>query len=148
MKLFTRNSVLFSRLFVGLFLAANSGFTAVLQECTMESNESHQVMECCSISNESSNPAREVQQTAPFLATGSQLSCHTTTVVGGLVGTSALLEKESKVQLSKLGEWSGNLLLQTVFKPISNHSSTLNYFALDVSPPSVEKCVLNSSFLI
>lgn len=148
MKLFTQNIALFSRLFVGLFLLANSGFTVVLQQCTMENNQSNQVMECCSISNEGGNPAREVQQATLSLATGSQLSCHTTTIVGGLVGTSALLEKESKVQLSKLGEWSGNLLQQTVFKPISNHSSTLNYFALDVSPPSVEKCVLNSSFLI
>ncbi len=148
MKLFTQNIALFSRLFVGLFLLASSGFTAVLQQCTMESGQSRRFMECCSSSDESNLTECEVPQTTPSLAFGSQFTCHTNTVVGGLAGTSALLEKKGKIQLSKLVEWSGNVLQQTVFKPISNHSSTLNYFALNVSPPSVEKCVLNSSFLI
>lgn len=150
MKRFLQHIIVIGRLLIVLFVLANSGFTAVLHQCAMGGDQSaqSQPVECCSIPSENSRSACEVPQATPSSSIVSQFTCHTNTVVGGLVGTSALLEKQSKTQPSKLGEWSGNLAQQTVFKPIINHSFTLAYFAVDISPPSVEKCVLNSSFLI
>jgi hypothetical protein len=151
MRRFPKHIVVVGRLLVVLFVLANSGFTAVLHQCAMggeQSAQSNQTIECCSTSSENSRSACEVPQATPSSSIVNQFTCHTNTVVGGLAGTSALLEKESKTQLSKLGEWSGNLAQEIVFKPIINHSFTLAHFAINTSPPSVEKCVLNSSFLI
>lgn len=151
MRRFPKHIVVVGRFLIVLFVLANSGFTAVLHQCAMggdQSARSNQTIECCSTSSENSRSACEVSQATPSLSIVNLFTCHTNTVVGGLVGTSALLEKEIKTQLSKLGEWSGHLAQQTVFKPIINQSFTLAYFAINTSPPSVEKCVLNSSFLI
>ncbi len=71
--------------------------------------------------------------------------CHNA-VVGGVAVDQALVERDSKVQNVEVL----SLLSPTFVSPApSNTSSWFNYsYSESVSPPSVEKYVLNVTFLI
>lgn len=148
MKFFARHTFTPGLVFVVLFTLSNSGITAVLHQCSMEKIQSDQSMECCTAPRAIDQAACEVPQGMPSPSITSQFTCHTNTIVGGLAGATALLEKENKTQLLKVDESAGIALRPNIYKPTINPSFSLSYFAPNISPPSVEKCVLNSSFLI
>jgi hypothetical protein len=133
--------VLSGRILAILFILANSGFTAVLRQCTMKSDAP---MECCSVPEKSD----AVQKNAYSPSIISQFSCHTTTVVGGIANTIALLQKDSAEQNARENELCAQLQLHTSITSTVDHSTNPAHFAATLSPPSVEKCVLYSSFLI
>jgi hypothetical protein len=146
MKIFTPHMILSGRILAILFILANSGFTAVLRQCTMKSDAP---MECCSIPEKSDAASRDaVQKNATSPSIVSQFGCHTTTLVGGIASTSALLQKESAGQNAKASEFCAQLQQNTIITPTLDHSTNPAQLASNFSPPSVEKCVLNSSFLI
>ena len=72
--------------------------------------------------------------------------CHINTVVGGYTVVQALVEKDSKAQNAEVF----SLLTSAFVSPApSNTSSWFNYSYFEsVSPPSVEKYVLNATLLI
>ena len=146
MKIFTPHMILSGRILAILFILANSGFTAVLRQCTMKSDAP---MECCSIPEKSDAASRDaVQKNGNSPSIVSQFSCHTTSLVGGIASTSALLQKESAKQNVKGNELCAQLQQNTTSTSTFDHSMNHAHFAATLSPPSVEKCVLNSSFLI
>src|SRR3990172_1456273 len=102
MKFIPRHMILSGRILAILFILANSGFTAVLRQCTMKSDAP---MECCGDSNQSNKSACDgTQNQAGLRLVESQFSCHTTTLAGGIASTSALLQKESARQNAKGNE--------------------------------------------
>lgn len=127
-------------LFLGLFLVGNSGFAFVLHKCVAVQ------MDCCEKPNKDSKdacmdtpmPIGGPTFKAPFL-------CHTNTVVGGLTTKSGLLEK-TPIQKETVSTFfmSANVALA----PSTITSSSSLSYAINTSPPSVEKCVLNATFLI
>jgi hypothetical protein len=146
MKFFSKHTIIAGRILAILFVLANSGFTTVLRQCTMKSDAP---MECCNIPEKSDAASRDaVQKNANSPSIVSQFSCHTTTLVGGIASTSALLQKESARQNAKANEFCAQHQQSTTSTSDVDHSTNPAHFAATLSPPSVEKCVLNSSFLI
>ena len=138
--------ILSGRILAILFILANSGFTAVLRQCTMKSDAP---MECCGDSNQSNKSACDgTQNQAGLRLVESQFSCHTTTLAGGIASTSALLQKESARQNAKGNELCAQHQPHTTSTSAFDHSTNPAHFAATLSPPSVEKCVLNKIFLI
>ncbi len=146
MKSFSQHTIIAGRILAVLFVIANSGFTTVLRQCTMKSDGP---MECCSVPEKSDAASRDaIQKNANSLSIVSQFSCHTTTLVGGIANTLALLQKDSAKQNARENELCAQLQLRTAITSTLDHSTNPAHFAVILSPPSVEKCILNSSFLI
>ena len=138
--------IIAGRILAILFVIANSGFTTVLRECTMKSDAP---MECCSLpQNTNSDCGDAVQSDAHSLPILSQFSCHTTTIVGGIVSIDALLQRELSIQKSIANASFNHLQPSTFFKSYTPHLEILFYFPSTISPPQVEKCLLNSTLLI
>lgn len=143
MKLLTKNIVFMGRVVATLFFMASSGFTTILHICTMEASE------CCNTSGASDyhgcpNPQRSSPVSGVVVQNAND--CHINAVAGGLVAIQALLEKDSKAQnVNTL-----TLLISTFVSlaPSTNTSSFTYSYAESVSPSSVEKYVLNETFLI
>jgi hypothetical protein len=73
-------------------------------------------------------------------------ACHSTVVFSGLRVVMAFVEKDSKVQNVQILSLP---ILPFVSPPLGNISSCFNYtYSESVSPLSVEKYVLNETFLI
>ncbi len=143
MKLFTKNIVFMGRVVAFLFFVASSGFTTLLHICTMEASE------CCDTSGASDHAAcPNPEKSSPVAGTAIKNAddCHINAVAGGLSAIQALLEKDGKTQkvvvLSVLASTFVSLA------PINNTSSFTYSYSEGVSPPSVEKYVLNETFLI
>ena len=143
MKFFTENIVVLGRVTAFLFLVASSGFTTFLHICTMEATE------CCDTSGATDHQACFDEET-PSPVAGASIQnindCHINTVAGGLAAIQALQEKDSK-------ELNVNVLalLVSTFIPVgpNANASSFDYsYSDNVSPPSVEKYVLNETFLI
>ena len=143
MKFFTKNIVVIGRVTAFLFLVASSGFTTLLHICTMEAAE------CCDPSGASDHhgcPSEPIDQPISGSSIQNVDDCHINSVVGGLASLQALLEKDIKTQNSDIL----SVLISTFVPvaPISNTSSLTYPYSQSVSPPSVEKYVLNETFLI
>ena len=129
--------------FALLVFFASSGATAVLHTCTLPK------MDCCAPAssgncdgcNESAVPV-----SAPLLQ--ADFTCHTNTFVGGVALKLALVEKENKSQQNKA---SVVFVLPSSFgfsNTVQAPSRYLFTLAASHPPSSVEKYVLNASFLI
>jgi hypothetical protein len=126
-----------------LVLTASSGATIVLHRCQMQTT-------CCcspirSTNGDGCNRPNGASSGKSFKADFT--TCNTSIVVGGVALKQALLEKENKPEsnkaiVSKTGPLSLGSLLQT-----DRHSQYL-LLSKAVSPPSVDRYVLNGSFLI
>jgi hypothetical protein len=143
MKLFTKNITWLGRVTVFLFLVASSGFTTMLHLCTMEASE------CCDASGASNHHAcPDAENTSPVAGASVHNvdGCHINSVAGGLSTIQALLEKDSKAQNVHIL----SVLISTIVSlPASTNTPSFTYSYLEsVSPPSVEKYVLNDTFLI
>lgn len=144
MKPFTKNIVSIGRIVAFLFFVTSSGFTTMLHICSMQASE------CCDPSGASDHHACPNEEEKPAPVAGESIQgvddCHVNTVVGGLSAIQALLEKDSKVQND-----SNHAPLVSTFVSLvpSTSTSVVSYSSTEnVTPPSVEKYVLNETFLI
>ena len=146
MNFFSRHSIIVGRLLILLFVLANSGFTVVIRQCMM--GLSHP-MECCANSTASAHdPSMPLRAQTTATIAHSDMDCFKTTVVGGLSNTSALVEKESSIHLLKVDKGITAIPAPNITIPVHNFSSRSIASFGTISPPSTEKCVLNSTFLI
>ncbi len=143
---FDKHIVRATRLLITLFIVANSGFTTVIRQCTMEPAHS---MECCAASGEyDSSPQKGSYPRGETTVIGVAPQCHLSTVVGGLANVPALLEKEHPARSASVVS-STPLFCNPIFFVTNSKQSAQFFNLLPVfSPRSVEKCVLNSTFLI
>jgi len=120
-----RHSIAFGRVLTLIFLVASSRFTPILYLCVREANKALP---------EAGMSIYNVD------------SCHSRVIVGGLRVVLALVEGGSKVEKVEVL----SLLTSTFVSPApGNTSSWFSYsFFESVSPHSVEKYVLNETFLI
>lgn len=126
-----------------MFLVATSGFTAILHICAMEASE------YCDTSGASDHDACTNEQLPLPVADTSIHNvdyCHINAVVGGFAIVQALVEKDSKTKNVEVL----SLHTSTFVSPAPGYTpSCFNYsYSESVSPPSVEKYVLNATFLI
>jgi hypothetical protein len=146
MILSAKHIVLTTRLFVVLFIVANSGFTAVIHQCTME--PSHP-MDCCAASGErNGTPITGPRSQGEASVVGVLPDCSLSTVVGGLANAPALLEKENTIHSSKIITSIPLSEQPAFFNTITKQPFHSSGPSLTFSPLSAEKCVLNSTFLI
>jgi hypothetical protein len=146
MILSAKHIVLTTRLLVALFIVANSGFTTVIRQCTME--PAHP-MDCCAASGERHNtPIGGPRPQGEATVAGVLPDCSISTVVGGLANAPALLDKENTVHSSKIITSIPLSELPAFFNTITKRSFHSSDPSLTFSPHSTEKCVLNSTFLI
>ncbi|MEO8168176.1 MAG: hypothetical protein ABI623_08015 [bacterium] len=146
MKPFTKHIAGIGRTVALSLFLTSAGFTTVLHHCTMSSDKS----ECCDTSHSDGHSQCESPMVPspgqPSVQNGFQ--CHTTTFAGGLSDIQGLLEKMTKHQtveqqiipVAVVGDVS-----VIIFAP---RFHSLTAYEHGVSPPSVEKYVLISSFLI
>lgn len=137
-----RHTIAFGRLFTLLFFLASSGFTTIMRICTMEA------CECPDTSGTSDHNACPNEQAPASVASmfiQNVNDCHNA-VVGGVAVVQALVEKDSRAQNVEVL----SAITSTFVSPASsNTSSCFSYsYSESVSPPSVEKYVLNETFLI
>jgi hypothetical protein len=125
MKSIVRHSIAFGRVLTLVFLLASSRFTTILFMCVREADK-----------------ALPEAGMSIYNVDG----CHSTVVFSGLRIVMAFVEKDSKVQNVEVLP----LLTSPFVSPApGNTSSWFSYsFFESVSPPSVEKYVLNETFLI
>ena len=146
MIIFSKHIVLTTRLLVALFIAANSGFTTVIRQCTMEPTHP---MDCCAVSGERHNtPISAPHAQGEATVVRVLPDCIISTVVGGLANAPALLDKENTVHSSKIITSVPPSEQPAFFNTITKQSFHFSDPSLTFSPLSAEKCVLNSTFLI
>lgn len=108
-----------------------------------------QATECCDTSGASDHdacPGEPLAQPTPGVSIKNLDECHVNSVVGGLVAIQALLEKNGKAQNVAI-----LAVLPSTFVSLAPdaNTSSFNYsYSERVSPRSVEKYVLNETFLI
>jgi hypothetical protein len=125
MKSIARYSIAFGRVLTLVFLLASSRFTTILFMCVREAEK-----------------ALPVAGMSIYNVDG----CHSTVVFSGLRVVMALVEKDSKEQNVEVHSLP---ISPFVSLPLGNASSWFNYsYSESVSPLSVEKYVLNETFLI
>jgi hypothetical protein len=146
MWLIDKHSTWAGRILVVMLFIANSGFTAILHQCTMDTAE------CCDASRTSDHHACQDEDSVPAPITGpsvtSAFECHINSVAGGLSVAPAVTEKNAINQVSKLDVVAlvGYLDVATLAQSIS--STLLHAFSTNASPPSVEKNILTATLLI
>jgi hypothetical protein len=126
------------RILVVLLLAANSGFTLALHSCLMSQ------MACCA----DSMPSDRDHATDPALAAPAAQCC-AVTVAGGVNTNPIATERFQSTDLQKYGGVAlvpAVAALAPVQAPASSRFSSLA--SGRAAPPSVEKYLLNSTFLI
>lgn len=126
-----------------LVLLGSSGLTTLIRTCTMGD------MSCCAgLSSVSKDDCDASALPALGVVLKADLSCSTTKLVGGLAINLALVEKENKLQMHATGF---NSIAAPSFNVETTHSKpSHHHFAFNVphAPPSVDRYVLNGSFLI
>jgi hypothetical protein len=137
------------RLFLLLFVLANSGFTLVLYQCAMSA--ASEDMACCETSGKEMDDSCQMStghQPAQSATVTSNDACHSVVVAGGLQETPSFVEK---VALSSIDK---TILTVAVAPLLSVPSLVTHSFSLhtsvetNVSPRAVDTYVLNSTFLI
>ncbi len=145
MSFFTRHKRLAAGIAAAVFLLANSGFTAVVHYCAMKTSSSPA---CCLPFDNANIPTKEKNGYPSELTIRAPKSdCHTTSVIGGLSDRLALVEKANSLHLTKTNFVFIPQSLQPPHPP-GAQSSRAGICLLEATPPSVEKCILLSAFLI
>ncbi|MDE3056777.1 MAG: hypothetical protein KGJ59_02325 [Bacteroidota bacterium] len=141
MRYFLQHKRVFGSVLLAFIFLTSSGFTVIVHQCTMAA-----VPLCCA---EKQDNAGECSSTAPTCTIyGVVISCYVNTVVSSLNTTPATVEKSS---LSKsFSAKSGSFALLSSGGFTANSPAVLNtaFVFQHTSPPSVEKRILLSSFLI
>lgn len=157
MSFFTKNINLLKVIMAVLFFVGTSGFTAILEHCCCsEESAKHMEADKClepsaMMEHTETDHASSMEECLPptsptIAATGN--ACHTKIVAGGLSSLLSLLEKEIKLQDSKLQIGNLSLSVSDLVIPVTTTAKSYSSLNLSSSPPSVEKYVLNASFLI
>ena len=143
MRAISKHLNAFGKAFTFVFLLACSGFTTILHICAMHA------CECCDTSGASDlNVCPDEQLPLPVagLSFHGIDDCHINAVVGGIGVVQALVENESKPQNVEVLSLPTSTFVSSARVCTS---SWFNYsYSERVSPPSVEKYVLNATFLI
>jgi hypothetical protein len=143
MRSIARHTKAFGRVFTLVFLLASSGFTAILQICALEA------CECCDTSAGLDHDIwqdMQLPQSVPGMSIHNVDDCHINARVDDFAVVQALLEKDSNAQKVKVLSVLAPTFVSTA---LSNTSSWFNCSHLEtISPPSVEKYVLNATLLI
>ena len=141
MRILSRHIIALSRISLLVIFFASSGFTIVLHTCSMGA-ASCCAHECC---------GDDCDQPATQNATGSvqpAVSCHMSSVIGGLTTDPAVVEKQSKMDVSN-NSIAIPVAVQTDRYDIDNVLTSTAFRSYEyASPPAVEKYVLSASFLI
>jgi hypothetical protein len=138
-----RHTIAFGRVFTLIFLLVSSGFTTVLHICAKKASECR---ETSGASNQDAYPNKQLSPRVTGMSVHNVDHCDRNAVVGGFYVFRTLLEKDSKAQIVEVR----SLLPLTFDSPTpSTILSWFNYsYSESVSPPSVEKYVLNATLLI
>jgi len=107
-----------------------------------------QATECCDESGTSDHMACQDEELPIHgVSVKSQFECHTNAIVGGLRDTQALVEKQSNPE-NLMIELIAAVISQTIHFSEFHNNTLFSSRSTNVSPPSVEKYVLNETFLI
>jgi len=130
------------RLIILLFFLSSTGFTSILNICAMEAAK------CCGTSGRSDHEACH-NESPPVsgVSVKDRFECQVNIVAGGLSGVSGLIEKEIK-QRTETTEFVVIALSETAEASFAASTLLSLNHTTNTSPPSVEKYVLNSTFLI
>ena len=128
--------------FAALVFLASSGAAAVIRECKVEA------MSCCApVSRANHDDCDQPALPISRHSIKAQFTCHTTALVGGVAIKQALVEQQHKPELPKQIVFC-IASSQSLLSAQTNRSSSTFFLTETVSPPTVEKYVLNGSFLI
>jgi hypothetical protein len=142
MRSIARHAIAFGRVFTLVFFLASSGFTTIMHVCSMDG------CECPDTSGASDHDACPNKQ-EPVPVAGMSIAnvddCHNE-VVGGSAVVQALVENDAPARTVEVF----SVVISTFVAPAPNNTSSwFNYsYSESVSPSSVEKYVLNDTFLI
>lgn len=144
MKPFAKHIVGIGRIVAFSLFLTSAGFTTVLHHCTMSSSE------CCDASHSDSHSQCE----SPIAPSPGQLSvqsgfhCHANTFAGGLSDMTGLVEKITKHQPVELQHVPIAAMGDASVSMFASQFHSLAAYVHGVSPPSVERYILLSTFLI
>jgi hypothetical protein len=125
-----------------LFAFGSSGLAVVIHNCTTTTP-----MQCCqSMSDQTEGDCSNPIQTSGIPSFHSDVNCSTSTLVGGLTTNPGVANNSQLVQKISVVAVPTNDCLSYV--PTLTSSVSIVAFAGSISPPSVEKHILNASFLI
>lgn len=153
MQSLNRHILVLGRLFLAIFIVANSGFSVALTYCAMSDTDA------CSMATANSDD-QNMSGTCDDHASPSQANrevafsqndpCMLTTVAGGLQTDPTTVEKQSAARnvLEKLADLAFDAPVLVSNQLNGQNFSLFSPSTTNVSPPSVEKYVLNATFLI
>ena len=137
-----RHSKPFQFVFAAVFFLASSGATAIIRQCNMEPASCGNSMSCGN--DESSHQPGAGSSNHLIKA---EFACDAITLIGGVAIKQALVEQQHKPELPKQIVFCITSS-QSLLSAQTNRSSSTFFLTETVSPPAVEKYVLNGSFLI
>ncbi len=145
MQLLGKHILVLGRLFILLFLVVNAGYTVVLYHCTM------QYMGCCAASSGEMAGSCGMMDT-PKATDGASVSsgekCVTLEIAGGVKTDPTVVEKSFSHRLFS-SDLPNYAVSAQSFVLVDTYNQTHAFTtSTSISPPSVEKYVLASSFLI
>jgi len=129
-----------------LFLLSNSGFTAVVHYCAMKVSPSATC--CSSMAHGNENEKGKRAPISESTIGAPPVDCHLTAFVGGLSDRLALVEKMNSLDSPKTEACFLTPQCPRFVYGLESHSSYAGALLAVSTSPSVEKCILNSSFLI
>lgn len=142
MKRLARHIRLLGSLAALLFVLGSSGVVVIIHSCTMVPQ-----MECCQgMSNEMNADCSNQSQLPGIPTLQSDMSCTTTTLVGGLTTNPGVVDGTRPVQKISVLVMPPDVCLSGVQALTS--AVPIAPFAQSISPPAVEKHILNASLLI
>lgn len=136
----TRHTILIGRIVLLLFVFSSSGFTMIIQKCSMTENAS-----CCSAASTKSLCEKNTSSHVPTLKRN-VLPCMITTLAGKLSPLQALSEQSEMKEPLFISIYS---LTSAISLPCIENSATSFLTNSQAYPVcSVEKCILFSTYLI
>jgi hypothetical protein len=137
-----KHTILLTRLMAIFVLTANSGFSAVLQRCTMQDAD------CCGRRSTHLSCRDALPREVAVEVHGSG-SCYATSFAGGLTTAPAVLQNDKVVAHNPVKEVLHLSDLSMSSTLLSDHRSpSISIPQSRPSPTSVEKYVLHAAFLI
>lgn len=133
----TKHIKLLSSAAILLFAFGSSGLTIVLHYCTMPE------MACCMNMDDDAGSASSQTGTA---AVQSDMACNSTTLVGGFTTNAGIVDNNKIVQKLTVDVLPASDVLANTLTIAA--SLPVLPFTGNVSPPSVDKHILNASLLI
>lgn len=143
MKLFTKHTAVIARLVLVFIFSASSGVTTVVHICCMSK------MDCCDHSPCEGHDTCDLPggpSSGPSI--GSDIACHVNAIVGGITLKSGEAAKDKKSVPMTTAFATITPSLCSSLSRTSGSSHALLSLTSALSPPSVEKCVLDGSLLI